>query len=128
MRIQTQRDTFAWRLGMPTYYHVTDNPNFKLDPNFHPEHLGSEDEEGSEEDLGPGLYLSQQPDLWRHQYPGRSNRGYNAQFDTDEDLKDYPEMTPGWSSFDREMGVEPEQYFVPSNYQHLLKPKGVHPA
>jgi ribosomal protein S18 acetylase RimI-like enzyme len=114
------------RTAMPTYYHVTDNPNFKLDPNFTPEHIGYDsDDEDEKSDVGPGIYLTQNPDLWRHSYPGRSDRGYNAQFDTTEDLKNYPEMTPDWSRFDREMGVEPEQYFVPSDYFNMLTPKGV---
>jgi GNAT superfamily N-acetyltransferase len=114
------------RVAMPTYYHVTDNPNFKLDPNFTPEHIGYDSgDEDEEPDVGPGIYLTQNPDLWRHSYPGRSDRGYNAQFDTAEDLKDYPEMTPGWSRFDREMGTEPEQYFVPNDYFNMLTPKGV---
>lgn len=132
-RIWTAREQYElwspWREAMPTYYHVTNKPDFKLNPDFTPEHIGYDPGDSDEEpNAGPGVYLTQNPDLWRHNYPGRSERPYNAQFDTNEDLKDYPEMTPGWDSNDREMGINPEQYFVPSDYFHMLKPKGVHEA
>lgn len=131
MRIVTAREQVEmlspWREAMPTYWHITDNPNFKLDSGHTPEHIGY-DSDDEEADPGPGVYLTQDRELWRNSYPGRSGHGYDAEFETDEDLKNYPEMTPGWDSFDRETGQDPEQYFVPSDYFHMLKPKGVRPA
>lgn len=117
----------AGRVAMPTYYHITDNSDFKLDPKFTPENLEDEYDDEGEGGTGwrhgPGVYLTQDRDQWRHSYPGRENRGYDAEFDA-PDLRHQPGVsTPSWDGLG-----DPEEYFVPADKYHLLTPKGVKKA
>lgn len=83
MRIVTAREQaemlLPWQRESASYYHITDNPDFKPDPSFKPENNGT---------LGgnfpEGLFVSQHPEHWMqgHGY----FRPYVSEIDVPDDV------------------------------------------
>jgi len=86
--------------AMPTYYHITDNPDFK-----------------PEGDANGGLFLSRNPDWWNTE-PVIGRRPYRAEVDVPDDLADEWGSKPYANA--NEIRIPPEQY-------HRLKVKSVGP-
>lgn len=65
-----------------TYYHLTDNPDFTLRHDFHPEintTLGGESHE-------PGIFVADRPESWFHSH--QYHRPYVAEFEVPDDIFD----------------------------------------
>ena len=115
----------AARLAMPTWYHLTDDPDFKLNPDQVPTNLNGQE-------LGAGVYLTQRPEEWAgYDYPeGRwsADRPYIADIDAPSDLH----LLPGaWHDLDSVRPDDPfpgsEETFVPADQFHHLTVQNVRP-
>ncbi len=84
-----------WRTGA-TYWHITDNPDFRPDPTFRPElntTMGGQ--------LNPGLFLTRNPDHWMQGYGYW--RPYVSEIDLPDDVGEGSHLSP-------ERYVPAEQY------------------
>lgn len=100
-----------WREAMPTYYHFTDNSNFRPDPNHTPADLYA-DEGG--QPYGKGLFVSPEHhvDEWAENFPSRD---YRVEMHSDEDLNTTDDP-------------DPFEVFVPGNKLHRLRVKNIRPV
>lgn len=87
-----------WRTA-GTYWHITDNPDFKPDPNFRPENNGT---------LGghfsPGLFVSQNPEHWMQSY------GYYRPYLSEIDVPD---------EVGEDFQNSPERFITPNQYDKI---------
>ena len=115
--------TSSRRTAMPTWYHLTDNPNFELDPAKHPSRPF-----GLGEWQQPGVFLTQHPDEWAYGEDDGSwsgERPYLAEFDAPDNLHDLPGV---WSDPDADRPGElpgSEETFVPADKYHHLQVRKV---
>lgn len=115
----------ASRTAMPTWYHLTDDPDFTLDPHHEPTSLNGPG--------GAGVFLTQRPDEWAYDVDGgpwewSGDRPYVAEVDAPVGLH----MLPGtWhdpdSRRDDDEMVGAEEIFVPGGHFHELRVKNVRP-
>jgi len=49
---------------VPIWFHLTDNPNFALDPSYVPTNLSDTGDEYGTGPLGAGIFLTMNPDAW----------------------------------------------------------------
>lgn len=82
--------------AMPTYYHITDNPDFKPDPNHAPENNGT-----MGGNFDPGLFVSKDPSHWMQGYGYW--RPYVSELDVPDDVGDNFQNSP-------ERFIKPEDY------------------
>jgi glutaredoxin-like protein NrdH len=77
------RTVTAARLAMPTWYHLTDNPDFRLDPDREPANYNGN------HPFGKGVFLTQRPDEWAYTEDDggwSGERPYVAEIDAPENL------------------------------------------
>ena len=101
------------RTAMPTYYHVTDDPDFELDPDYQPANnafYGPDREK-------PGVFLTRNPWFWIDQYG--YDRPYAAAIDVPEGIEDLDGVRPE----ERIM----EQLYVPARHFDKLTLRRVGP-
>lgn len=104
----------AARTAMPTtYYHITNNPNFKLDPKVVPYNQN--------ERSRPGIFLTENPDNWAQNI--RADRPYMAEFEGPDDL--YKKPGTDWYVYDDDKASD--ELFVPPEHFHHLKLKNFGP-
>jgi hypothetical protein len=116
----------AARTAMPTWYHLTNDPDFKLDPSKHPNRpygLGQWHE--------PGVFLTQRPGDWAYSEDDDSwsgDRPYIADIDAPDDLHD---VANTWYDPDGDRPGDPfpgsEETFVPADQFHHLTVQQVRP-
>lgn len=117
--------TTAARTAMPSWYHLTDNPDFKLNPDQVPTNLNGQG-------LGAGVYLTQRPEEWAgYDYPEdqwSADRPYVAEIDAPDKLHELP---GAWHDPDSVRPGDPfpgsEETFVPADQFHHLTVKNVRP-
>jgi hypothetical protein len=113
MRIQPQRETFAFRLAMPTYYHYTEDPDFEPDPWREPNKYDETTPDG------PGMFMVPKgPDesMWSHYGPHR------AEFHSDEDLAHNEDV---WQPRGESGQKYQMEMFVPSHVVDGMDYKGL---
>lgn len=116
----------AARTAMPSWYHLTDNPDFKLDPAKHPNRpygLGEWEQ--------PGVFLTQRPGDWAYSEDDDSwsgDRPYVAEIDAPDNLHELP---GAWYDPDGDRPTDKfpgsEETFVPADQFHHLTVKNVRP-
>ena len=121
----------AHRIAMPTWYHLTDDPDFQLDPSKVPTNLNYYN-------LGAGVFLTQRPEEWASSsaspaWPSEQedddewngNRPYVAEIDAPDDLHKLPgtKYAPV-SPLPPDMPGS-EEIFVPADQYHHLTVKNV---
>jgi hypothetical protein len=89
----------APRTAMPTYYHLTDNPDFRPDPTVRPENNGT-----MGGNFDPGLFVSQRPNHWAQGY------GYYRPYVSEIDVPD------GVGS---DFHNSPERFIRPEDYDKI---------
>jgi len=106
-----------------TYYHVTDRPDFALDPSFTPT-----DMMGDRAPF-PGIYLSPGENTWRDNFAWGEDRPYTAEIEGPADLmSSRPMVTQPVPWDDPVPGEEPDEFFVPAHLFPDLKLKNVRHA
>ena len=125
----------AARLAMPTWYHLTNNPDFSLDPNHQPVNLNDTDDEGGSGPLGAGVFITKRPDDWAFsQQIGleggewSGERPYVAEIDAPRGVHRLP---GAWYNRDAVVpGIYPpgeDETVVPADQFHHRKVKRVRP-
>lgn len=104
---------------MPTWYHLTDDPDFALDPAVVPKNL-------NDNDLGPGIFLTKRPEEWAFDQPvgvddeWSGDRLYVAEIDAPHAVYRLP---GAWYDPDATRPGEilgSEETFVPADQFHHL--------
>lgn len=97
-------------------YHLTDNPNFQLDPEIEPQAALTIPE--IRMGLGPGIYMTSDPDYWarEHQYI----RPYVAEIEV-------PEPIWGRDQWEKQYGNYGPEVFIPASMYDKLKVRRVRP-
>jgi glutaredoxin-like protein NrdH len=121
----------ASRLAMPTWYHLTDNPDFQLDPSKVPTNLNYYD-------LGAGVFLTQRPEEWASSsassaWPSdwedddewNGDRPYVAEIDAPDDLHKLPGTKYAPDAMRPHDMPGSEEIFVPADQYHHLTVKNV---
>lgn len=99
--------TAARRTAMPTYYHLTDNADFELDPEFRPANnafYGPDNEP-------PGIFLTQNPHFWLEEYD--YDRPYAARIEVPDNIADFDGVR------DENFGMH--QLYVPARHFDQLR-------
>lgn len=115
----------AARLAMPTWHHLTDDPEFRLNPDAKPRRPYGHGE------FPPGVFLTQRPDEWAYTEDDGSwsgDRPYVADIDAPDDLHTLPGV---WHDPDGDRPTDKlpgsEETFVPADQFHHLTVKNVRP-
>lgn len=110
----------ARRTAMPTWYHLTDDPDFHLDPDRVPTNYNYPD-------AGAGVFLTQRPHEWADNEWGE-DRDYIADIDAPDDLHTLPGVRHDPDSIrptDKFPGSD--EIFVPDHQFHHLTVQRVRP-
>ena len=115
----------AARLAMPSWYHLTDDPDFQLDPDREPANYNNIRQ------FGKGVFLTQRPDEWAYTEDDggwSGDRPYVAEIDAPEDLHEKLEV---WHDPHSVRPDDPfpgsDEIFVPYYHLHKLRVKNVKP-
>jgi len=115
----------ASRLAMPSWYHLTDDPNFTLDPDKEPANYNGN------HPFGKGVFLTQRPDDWAYTEDDggwSGDRPYIAEIDAPENLH---EKLNVWhdphAALPGDLYPGSEEIFVPNFHFPKLKVKNVKP-
>lgn len=113
------------RVAMPTYYHLTDNPDFQLDPERLPENFYDEEEYPDAEPI-PGLFAAPESQLhmWRRDY--NWDRPYTAEIFVPEDADS--QVQKSLDDLDVGAGLDPEEVFIPADIFDQVEVKGTRPT
>ena len=113
---------------MAIWFHLTDNPNFVLDPSYVPINLSDTGEEYGTGPLGPGIFLTMKPDVWTFDQPvGNSgtwseDRPYIVAIDAPHGVHRLP---GAWFNAAADIpGIDSpgdEETFVPASQFHQLR-------
>ena len=123
----------ASRTAMPTWYHLTNDPDFALDPDHEPINLNDTGDSSGSGALGAGVFLTQRPQEWATMPPPEDgewsgDRPYVAEIDAPDDLHKLPGV---WHDPDSTRPSDPfpgaDEIFVPDHQFHHLTVKNVHP-
>lgn len=116
----------AQRTAMPTWYHLTNDPDFKLDPSKHPNRPY-----GLGEWERPGVFLTQRPGEWAYSEDDDSwsgDRPYIADIDAPDNLHELPGV---WYDPDGDRPTDKlpgsEETFVPADQFHHLTIQKIRP-
>jgi len=123
--VQHEQSRNAHRTAMPTWYHLTDDPDFRLDPDREPANYNNIRQ------FGKGVFLTQRPDEWAYTEEDggwSGDRPYVAEIDAPEDLHDKLEV---WHDPHSVRPDDPfpgsDEIFVPHYHLHKLRVKNVRP-
>lgn len=95
---QRMQRNYEQRTGA-TYWHLTDNPDFRPDPTFRPENNGT-----LGGNFNPGLFVSQHPNHWMQSY------GYYRPYVSEIDVPD---------EVGRDFHNSPERFITPDQYDKI---------
>jgi ribosomal protein S18 acetylase RimI-like enzyme len=122
-----------WRTSMPTWYHLTNDRRFQLDPDHMPVNFNDTGDSSGSGALGSGVFLTQRPDEWATMPPPEEgdwngNRPYIAEIDAPDDLHNLPGV---WHDPNSTRPTDPfpgaDEIFVPDHQFHNLTVKNVRP-
>jgi hypothetical protein len=113
-----------WRTAMPIFHHLTDDPDFKLNPKFSPETFYEEG--GSTPKPEHGLYVTSPShlDRWREDYEW--DRPYTAEIDVPDHVLNDPKVKSRTDY--APMDDDPVQAFIPAQHFDQLRVKSVKPT
>lgn len=127
MHVQRQQETFWYRtarVAMPVFHHLTDDPNFKLNPDFKPETFYEEGGDNPKPEGGLYVTSPSQVNRWREDYEW--DRPYTAEIDVPDHVLNTPEVK-GRTVY-APMDDDPVEAFVPAKYFDQLQVKRVRPT